>query len=469
MSAYRRRRWREAMTVRLDLNGLLGGAPGSRGLVPATLEALAPALRAVRAELRVRRDRGGLGFAALGQLSDGVEAVRALARDLAEEFDTLVVLGVGGTSQGVRLLVEALRVDDGMRVIVSDSIDPTALSALLGRVELARTVFNVVSKSGDTAETVAQFLVVRDRLLRDRGAVDYKRHLVITTDPERGSLRQIVNDEGFRALSFPSGVYGPFAVLGPPGLFPAACAGVDLEALLAGAGYAEERLAHIDEPLRDPTLALAGALIMLGVARDVRSLVVMPYAERLNALAEWFAACWNESVVKAVSRDDQPIAVRPTAVRARGSSDRYAQLQSYLEGRGDKVTLFFRVEDHGEAIAIPAAYQDLETVGCLGGAALGTLLNGQQQILELALGRHGRASATVVLPVVNSFTVGQLVYMLEWTAVAAALLAGVEPFGHPASDDLRQYTYGLLGRPGFEARRAELEAWLAGKDSRLVL
>jgi len=210
-------------------------------------------------------------------------------------------------------------------------------------------------------------------------------------------------------------------------------------------------------------------LIMLGAARDTRSLVVMPYAERLNALAEWFAACWNESLVKAVGRDDQPIAVRPTAVCARGGADGYAHVQSYLAGPDDKVTLFFRVEDHGQAIDIPAAYQDIEAVGCLGGAALGTVLNGQQQILELALGRHGRASATVVLPAVNPFTVGQLVYMLEYTAVAAALLAGVEPFGRPASADLRQYTYGLLGRPGFEARRAELEAWVAGKDPRLVL
>lgn len=469
MPAYRRRRWREAMTVRIDVNGLRGVGGGAGGLSPAQLERLEPTLAQVREALRERRARGALAFAELPYASDGVSAVRAAAEETAAAFDTLVVLGIGGSSQAGRLLVQALGREGGMRVLVSDSIDPGTVRNLLATLELERTAFNVVSTSGNTAETVARYLIVRDRLLRERGAVDYKRHLVVSTDVRRGALRQIVNDEGFRALDLPGDVDARFGVLGPAGLFPAACAGVDVDELLAGAAYADERMTRVAAPSADPALALAGMLLALATVAGKRAVVVMPYADRLEALADWFCECWNASLGKAGGGDGQAVAEGPTAVRARGSADQHSHLQRYLDGPADATVLFLRVEDHGEAVDIPAGYQDLEEVGCLGGNALGTLLNGQQRVTELALGRRGRPSATVVLPALNAFTIGQVVYVLEWSAVAAAVLAGVEPFGQPAVDDLKQFTYGLLGRPGFEARRAEVEAWVAAKDPAFVL
>ena len=107
-----------------------------------------------------------------------------------------------------------------------------ATADLLGAVDLERTLFNVVSKSGDTVETMARFLIVRDRLMREFGAVDYKDHVIVTTEAERGSLRQIVNDEGFKALAVPPDIDGRFSALTAVGLFPAAVAGIDVEELL---------------------------------------------------------------------------------------------------------------------------------------------------------------------------------------------------------------------------------------------
>src|SRR4029077_1023726 len=165
---------------------------------------------------------------------------------------------------GARALVSALgQAPGGRQVVVADSIDPDAFGALLERLDLKRTLFNVISKSGETAETMAQFLIVRDRLLRELGAVDYKRHLIVTTDAKDGTLRQIVNDEGFRALSIPAGVGGRFSVLTPVGLFPAAAAGIDVEELLAGAAHMDERGKAAASAGTDPALALAGALWLL--------------------------------------------------------------------------------------------------------------------------------------------------------------------------------------------------------------
>src|SRR5439155_912959 len=339
MANYRRRRWRESMTVRVDLNGLLAAAVGAGGLAAEELAGLEPELARVRDQLAARRVAGTLAFAELPHRLDEARHVLDVAAGVGADVDTLVVLGIGGSALGARALVSALGEGPGRRrVIVADSIDPDAFGTLLGRLDAKRTLFNVISKSGETAETMAQFLVVRDRLLHELGAVDYKHHLVVTTDAEKGVLRQIVNDEGFRDLVVPDGVGGRFSVLTPVGLFPAAVAGIDVEELLAGAVYVDERARAAAAPLADPALALAG-------------------------------------------------------------------------------------------------------VGYLGGHSLGELLNAEQRATELALAKRGRPSATLVLPAVNAFTLGQLLYLLETATVAVGALAGIDPFGQPGVEEGKRLAY----------------------------
>src|SRR5437016_2054997 len=263
MANYRRRRWRESMTVRVDLNGLLAAAVGGSGLAAEGLAGLEPGVAGGRDAVAARRAAGTLAFAELPHRFDDARRVLDDAAGVGADIDVLVVLGIGGSALGAGGLVSALgERPGGRRVIVADSIDPDDFGALLGQLDARRTLFNVISKSGETAETMAQFLVVRDRLLRELGAVDYRQHLVVTTDAEKGVLRQIVNDEGFRDLVVPSGVGGRFSALTAVGLFPAAVAGIDVEELLAGAAHIDER-ARAAAPLADPALALAGMLFLL--------------------------------------------------------------------------------------------------------------------------------------------------------------------------------------------------------------
>jgi glucose-6-phosphate isomerase len=466
----RRRRGQEALTVRLDVNGVLTPAVGPDGIEPADLEGLRPELERVRALIASRRREGGLPFAELPYRSADVVEIRRAADAARRDFDTVVVLGIGGSALGAEALTTALGTIAGdVNVVVADSIDPETMQALLSSVDLRRTLFNVVSKSGDTAETMARFLIVRDRLMRELGAVDYKSHLLVTTEAQRGSLRQIVNDEGFASLAVPPDVDGRFGALTAMGLFPAAAAGADIDALLAGAAAMDERSRNAADALADPPLVLAGLLWHLAARRGARILVLMSYSERLAALAEWFSQLWVGSLCRAVDRTGRKVEWGQTAVRARGTADQHSHLQLYVEGPRDKVVLFLRVEDHGEGLTVPAAYQDLEDVACLGGHSLGAVLNAEQSATEFALGRGGRPSVTVTLPAVTPFFVGQLVYLFELATVGAAYLADVEPFGQPAVDQSKALTYALLGRPGFEAQRAEVEQWVARKDARFVL
>jgi glucose-6-phosphate isomerase len=463
MPDFRRRAVRERMTVRLDSSGMLRETLEDGGLARADVDALAErAAECVRA-VAERRKSGQMPVFELVQQPEALGRITGLAREVRDEIDTLVVLGVGGSALGSRAILSALGAGSP-RVVVADNIDPWSLGALLDDLDLTRTAFNVVSKSGETASTIAQFLIVRDRLLRALGAIDYKARVIITTDAERGSLRQIVNDEGFRDLAQPSGVGSRFSVLTAAGLFPAAVGGVRVEDVLAGAAWMDQRT-RSTVVWENPALLLAALLHLAETREQTHTVVLMPYSDRLRDLARWFAQLWAESLGKAVDLDGRPRAVGTTPQAAVGITDQHAQLQLWLDGPADRVVCFVRVEDHGREIEIPSAYADLEGVGYLRGKGLGALLNVEQRATELALQQRGRLSLVLSVPEINAFTIGQLVFLLEAATVFAAGLHRVNSWDQPAADEGRQLTFGLAGRKAWEDRE-EVEAWLAAKATR---
>lgn len=476
MSAgYRQKKWREGERVRVDVNAMMAHMIEG-GIAEAELAALAPRLGETHAALARQRRAGALAFAELPYAKGELKRTLALAEEVRGEFDDVVVLGIGGSALGTRALYGALRPGDHawrapsdgeMRVHVADTVDPGAFRALLERLDLRRTLFDVISKSGDTPETMSQFLIVRDRLLRDLGAVEYKRHIVVTTDQERGTLRQIVNDEGFRDLAFPAGVGGRFSLLSSVSLFPAACAGIDVAEVLGGAADMDTRCGDAD-PWRNPALLLAGAL-HLSELQGRRVVVWMPYSHPLATLGGWFCQLWAETLGKARDLDDVPVHRGITPIAASGPADQHAQLQLWVDGPDDKTIVFVRVEDHGADVTVPKSYEDLETVAYLGGLGLGALANMEQLATELALAKARRPSATILCPRVHGFAVGQLVYLLEVAAVVTADLLAVNPFDQPGLEEGKQLTYGLAGRAGAEARRAEMQRWVAKRESRYVV
>jgi glucose-6-phosphate isomerase len=467
MPDYRRRAAREAMSVRLDVSGMMADAIGPDGLSRDEVDGLAARAAEVARVLAARRAAGELPFYELPHRREMLQAVKDAAAAVRDGLDTLVVLGIGGSALGTRTLIDALAAPPP-RVIVLDNIDPVTVGGVLDQLDLRRTLFNVVSKSGETAETMAQFLVVREHLLRELGAIDYKDRVVITTDANQGCLRQIVHDEGFRDLVLPAGVGGRFSVLTPVGLFPAAVARVKVDDVLAGAAWMDTRTRAVE--LWQNPAHLLGALLYLAEMKQRRNVVVlMPYSDRLRRLADWFAQLWAESLGKAETIDAQPAHCGQTPLAALGATDQHSLLQLLMEGPADKVVMFVRVEDHGREISIPAAYGDLEGMAYLGGNHLGALLNMEQRATELALVEQHRPVLTLTLPQLNGFTLGQLFYLFEVATVFAGALHRINPLDQPGVERGKRLTYGLANRKGFEAQRAEVEAWQTRKRPEYIL
>jgi len=454
----------------LDVNGCFDPAAG--GLDRAELVALAPAAKAAFDGFESRRRAGELGFADLPRDAETADACSRLAKDLAGQFENLLVLGIGGSSLGGRAIVAALchpfhnllpRERRGaLRVFFPDNSDPNTFEALLGTLDLADTCFATVTKSGGTAETMGQHLALRERCIARFGEEGYRARCVLVTDPSKGALRAIARSEGLRALPIPSNVGGRFSALSAVGLLPAAAAGVEVAALLAGAAAMEARC-RTGSLRENPALLLAAALHLLDVKKGRRIHVLMPYADGLRDLGDWFVQLWAESLGK---RPD----VGPTPFRAVGATDQHSSLQLMMQGPHDKVVTFVRVAQPRAdvSMSVPEGYRAHGEIAYLHGHTLGELIDAERRSTDAALRRAGRPTASIEIPRLDARSVGELLLLLELATAYAGGLYGVNAFDQPGVEAGKLYTQGLLGRPGYERFRDELSR-AAPPDPALVL
>jgi glucose-6-phosphate isomerase len=413
------------------------------------------------ASVEARRAEGDMGFFDLPYASDTVGRVRELADGFGQWFQAVVVLGIGGSGLGAVALRDALlgpywnerseeERDHFPRLHVLDNPDPHTFRRMMGRLDPAKTLFNVVSKSGSTAETMAQYLVARGRVEEAVGEDNARGHFLFTTDPDAGVLRQIAEAEGIPAVPVPANVGGRFSVLSPVGLLPAAVCGIDVSALLAGAAAMESRC-RVPDLLRNP----AGIFAVLLHAADTEQgrpiHVLMPYADRLRSTALWFQQLWAESLGKTRRSDGRAVSVGPTPLPSVGATDQHSMLQLFMEGPQDKVVVFVSVEDPGEDVRIPGRHSEIPALAYLGGHTLGELLDTERRATAEALRREGRPSATLVLPSVSAHSLGGLFMLLEVATVLAGAMYEVDPLDQPGVELGKVLTYGLMGREGYVA------------------
>lgn len=451
------------MTLRLEYARLFQDRLDQvHGLPRATLDALAERFPAVQAEIARRREAGEYGFLGLGEMTDDVRHITQFAETLGQAHDHVLVLGIGGSALGARALLTALRrpawnehTDEGRdffpRLTILDNVDPTSVADALHRIDPRRVLVNVISKSGGTAETMAQYLIVREWLESAIGPAA-TRHLVFTTDPVKGALREIGRRDGIAMLDVPPAVGGRYSVLSPVGLLPAALVGIDVGALLEGARAAVAAGAAAD--LRQNAAALFAALLHAADAElGARIHVLMPYSDRLRDVAEWFRQLWAESLGKRLGRDGVAIFAGPTPVAAVGATDQHSQVQLFMEGPFDKVVTMVAVDDPGVDVAIPKGGDLPADLAYLGGHTLGELIGIERDATAAALAGHGRMNCTLRIPDLSARSVGELLMFLQVATGFAGVYYGVDPFDQPGVELGKVLTYGALGRPGFEDRR----------------
>ena len=448
------------MTLRLDYSNMMI-SPG--GIDQNTWAAAGKQFAGAKRGFDALRTSGTVGFVDLPgdkQLLDQVTTFASAARG---KYDEVVILGIGGSALGPIALRTALRpsgwnmLDDKARggyprLHVLDNVDPETIAALLGRLQLARTLFIVTSKSGGTAETMAQFLIVCNRI--ESAKLDVAKQMVFVTDPKQGALRPLAERLEVPAVDIPPSVGGRFSVLTPVGTLPAALIGVDVKSLLAGAGEMANRCDKTD--LASNPAAVYAMLQWLSDTKLKKSIAVfMPYSDPLRDFAAWFVQLWAESLGK---KRPEGTSVGSTPLAALGATDQHAQVQLFMEGPADKTVTFVAVKERSTDVKIPAAFSDVKELGYLAGHSLAELIDIEQRATAGALARRERPNMTIHLDRVDASHVGQLMMLLEIATSYAGQLYGIDAFNQPGVELGKQFAYALLGRPGADAAKKEWES-----------
>ena len=450
-------------------NTVTGVVPGT-GIHPGRLHGdLAARFRDAHAAAAARRRAGEMGFFDLPADRELAARTRAAAATVAGRFDALVVIGIGGSALGAAALRDALlppywnELDAASRggrprLHLMDNPDPESVAALLGRLDPETTCFNVVSKSGSTAETMAHMLVSWNWVESALGPGAIRDRFVVTTSPGRGGLRKLADDHGLCALDVPHAVGGRFSVLSPAGLFPAAATGIDTDALLAGAAEMAERCS-IPELAKNPGGVLATLLHVADTEMGCRVHVFMPYADRLRGMAYWIQQLWAESLGKAVDRAGRLVESGPTPLPLFGAADQHSVLQLLMEGPRDKIVVFLGTEAPERDVDVPARVADELALAYLGGHTLFDLLDTERRATAEALRRAGRPNLAVTTERLDAHAVGSLLMLFQIAAVYSGELYGVNPLDQPGVELGKKLTYGLMGRDGYPRPEVPRSDW----------
>ncbi|RLM56497.1 glucose-6-phosphate isomerase [Halobellus sp. Atlit-31R] len=415
--------------MHVDLGSALDATPG---VSQESLERLDEQVATAHQRIEAGRDDHEHGYAALNLPSTvDLDAIRTAVEPFGDA-EAVLTVGIGGSALGAATFADALSDPAAPDAYFLDNVDPEHVSRLLASLPLEETVLNVVSRSGTTAETLANFLVVREAMA-DAG-VDWTERTFVTTG-DSGNLRSLADQHDLPSLSVPDGVPGRFSALSTVGLAVAAIQGHDLDAIRAGAAEAADGLSG--SLFETPAYAY-GATTYALAQRGAVTNAVMPYAERLETFAEWFAQLWAESLGKD--------GLGQTPARALGATDQHSQLQLYRAGPRDKLVTLVRPRERPNR-AVPAT--DLDGLAYLGGSSLGALLDAEFEATEASLAASGVPAVRVEIDAVDERSLGALLYEMEAACVLYGELAAVSTFTQPAVEWGKRAARGLLGGGDF--------------------
>lgn len=410
----------------------------------------------IHEEIVAERRAKLLGFYDLPEIS--TRHIDDFIAKLDPVFDTMLILGIGGSALGNKALYSALKTEGDLprKLFVYDNVDPVYLFEILSQINLETTLVNVITKSGTTAETMAGYMIVVD-IFKRKFPKDYQKRIIITTDKERGFLRQVIKNEGYKSFTVPDNVGGRFSVLSDVGLVSSAFTGIKIKELLKGAKAMRERCSELD--IMENPAYLNGLIHFLYYRLGKNISVMMPYSNSLYDLADWYRQLWAESLGKRKDIKGRDVYVGQTPVKALGTTDQHSQVQLYTEGPNDKVFTFLTVENFKHDYTIPNLHPDREEVNYLGDRKLSELLNAERFATEIALSKAMRPNANIIFPQIDEYHLGEFIMLYEIQTIFTGKLLRINPLDQPGVEAGKIATYALMNKKSYDKERTQIEQY----------
>jgi glucose-6-phosphate isomerase len=426
------------------------------------IENLTEAVKAAHESLHNQTGVGNdlLGWIDLPKNYDREEFIRIqeAAEKIKADSDVLLVVGIGGSYLGARAAIEMLNhsfynlLPNEERkapqvFFVGNNISSTYVKDLFTILDGKDVSVNVISKSGTTTEPAIAFRIFRKFLEEKYGVEEARKRIYATTDKERGALKQLANEEGYETFVIPDDVGGRYSVLTAVGLLPIAASGVDIEAMMKGAADASEAFSSPDLVQNQAYQYAAIRNILYSKGKTIELMV--NYEPSLHYFSEWWKQLFGESEGK----DNKGLF--PASVDF--STDLHSMGQYVQEGRRDLFETVLNVENVREEILIEEESKDLDGLNYLAGKSMAYVNQKAFQGTILAHTDGNVPNLIVNIPELSAYHFGYLVYFFEKACALSGYLLGVNPFDQPGVEAYKKNMFALLGKPGFEKERMELE------------
>lgn len=455
---------KKTMKIRLDYNNMMSTSVAD-GFSDKDIAARGAEITAAFNAVVAGRGKNMMGWTELPYNQDEiVEDIIATAATIRKNYEYFVVLGIGGSALGPIAAFQAIchmhyndlpkRKRKGPKFYVEDNVDPERMVALLDVIDVEKTMFNIITKSGSTSETMSQYLIINS-ILKEKLGDKAKEHIIATTSKSAGNLIKIAKKENYKTFFIPDGVGGRFSELCPVGLLPAAVVGIDIKALLLGAKFMDEECSS--DNLKKNQALMAAVLQYLAMEKGKNISVMMPYADGLKFIADWYCQLWGESLGKNKTLDGKACNKGQTPVKALGVTDQHSQVQLYTEGPADKVITFIGVDNYRSNVVIPDGCEEFPNVNFLCGHTMNELIDTERRATEYAITKSGKMNHTIMLPELNEFTLGQLLMLFQLKTAYAGALLNIDTFNQPGVEEGKNATYALFGRPGYDEKKKEMD------------
>ena len=449
------------MKLTIDTTNLFQNEKITKGLSVAQIENEKSLCEKAFNTFKTKKSTDPLGFYDLPDKD--ITKIMDYVKKIQDKFEAMVVLGIGGSALGNKAVYSAIKpIKPLKKLYVYDNVDPYLWADILENINPEKTVFNCITKSGTTAETMASFMFIIN-YLKEKFPSDYKDRLIITTDKEKGFLRKVINDEGFASFIVPDDVGGRFSVLTDVGLVSSAFVGIDIKGLLAGAGKMREHC-HVADIMKNPAMLIAMTHVLY-MKQGKNISVMMPYSNSLYDMADWYRQLWAESIGKKYDLDGKVVNTGQTPVKALGATDQHSQVQLYAEGPADKVFTFLMVERFAKDYTIPEVYTDRSEVNYLCGKHFSSLLNNECLATELALSDAGNPNLMIKFSELNEENIGGFIYLYEAATVFAGYILNIDPLDQPGVEAGKIATYALMDKAGFEKEKVKIMNYIIDKSN----
>lgn len=389
---------------------------------------------------------------------ESIKHVQEYGKYIRKKFDNFVVLGIGGSALGVKFLksafVDSIHKDIGINVYVCDNIDPDGFVSLISKLNLKKTMFNVITKSGSTSETLAQMSLVISKMNEKK--IKLSSNMCITTT-EGNDLWKFALENNIKLFDIPKGVGGRFSVLSYVGLVPASVMGIDVSKLLLGASIAKRNAQDVTSNNIAYTCAHINYTYL---QKGMTNLVVMPYSDRLALFPDFFAQLWSESLGKRVNKKGEEVFAGQTPIKTLGVTDQHSQLQLYSEGIKDKLIMFLTVDQP----AIDMTIKDtIDLASSLKDVSLKKLLDYEYSATAYSLTTLDRPNYTLSISEVNEENIGALIFLSEMMTAFMGEMLGVNTYNQPGVELSKIYTKGCLKVKGYEKYASEIKDYAISK------